>query len=255
MGDADKDREVIKVAVVTGVRSDQNQLQDLLRRIVSAVERPTPTPEMSDIKKLLLQLTRVPQDGPAPVVDTPVPQTLEQILRFVLDGQRRRERQPQRQRQPPKQRPVRRDWSDVICFSCVKTGHTATRCPDYNEFASIPATWMAEGKDAEGFHYDSSTGGNGPSTSGKRRLIRGGGGGGPGWSGCYYWPCWPVCRRGPGCPAHCLPALKSCKHLIPDHADPVVQHDAESDTAELLEYEVVENILDGRPTKGIRRSF
>ena len=29
------------------------------------------------------------------------------------------------------------------------------------------------------------------------------------------------------------------------------QHDAESDTAELLEYEVVENILDGRPMKGI----
>ena len=31
----------------------------------------------------------------------------------------------------------------------------------------------------------------------------------------------------------------------------MVQHDAESDTAELLEYEVVENILDGHPTKGI----
>ena len=39
--------------------------------------------------------------------------------------------------------------------------------------------------------------------------------------------------------------------MIPDHADPVVQHDAESDTAELLEYKVVENILDGRHTKGI----
>ena len=56
---------------------------------------------------------------------------------------------------------------------------------------------------------------------------------------------------GPVGPAHCLPALKSCKHLIPDHADTVVQHDPESDTAELLEYEMVENILDGRPTKGI----
>ena len=98
VGYADKDREVIKVAAVTGVRSDQNQLQDLLRQIVSAVERPTTTPEISDIKKLLLQLTRVPPDGPAPVVDTSVPPTLEQILRSVLDGQRRRERQPQRQR-------------------------------------------------------------------------------------------------------------------------------------------------------------
>ena len=39
--------------------------------------------------------------------------------------------------------------------------------------------------------------------------------------------------------------------MSPDHADPVVQHYVESDTVELLEYEVVENILDGRPTKGI----
>ena len=97
VGNADKDREVIEVAAVTGVRSDQNQLQDLLRRIVSAIEWPTPTPEISDIKKLLLQLTRVPPDGPAPVVDTPVPPTLEQILQFVLEGQHRRQRQPQRQ--------------------------------------------------------------------------------------------------------------------------------------------------------------
>ena len=76
VGDADKDREVIKVAAVTGVRSDQNQLHDLLRRIVSAVERPTPAPEISDVKKLLLQLSRAPPEGPAPVVDTPVPPTL-----------------------------------------------------------------------------------------------------------------------------------------------------------------------------------
>ena len=134
VSDTDKDREVNKVAAVTGLRSDQNQLQDLLRWIVSAV--PAPTPEISDIEKLLLQLARVPPDWPAPVVDTPVPPTLEQMLRSVLDGQRRRQRQPQRQRQPPKQRPVRRDWSDVMCFSCGKMGHAATRCPDNND--SLP---------------------------------------------------------------------------------------------------------------------
>ena len=64
-------------------------------------------------------------------------------------------------------------------------------------------------------------------------------------------PAGPYVGGGPAGPAHCLPVLKSCKHLIPDHADLVVQHDAESDTEEMLEYEVVENILDGRPTKGI----
>ena len=130
--EADKDREVMKAAAVTGLRSDQNQLQDLLQRIVSAVERPTPTPNISDIKKILLQLTREQLDEPAPVVDVPVLQTLEQILRSVLKGQRRRERQPQRQRQSPRQRPARRNWSEVICFS-GKTGHPATRCPDYND--------------------------------------------------------------------------------------------------------------------------
>ena len=51
-------------------------------------------------------------------------------------------------------------------------------------------------------------------------------------------PAGPYVGGGPVGPAHCLPALKSGKHLIPDHADPVVQHDAKSDTAELLEYEV-----------------
>ena len=64
-------------------------------------------------------------------------------------------------------------------------------------------------------------------------------------------PVGPYVGGGPVGPDDCLPVLKSCKHLVPDHADPVGQHDAESDTAELLKYEVVENILDGRPMKGI----
>ena len=64
-------------------------------------------------------------------------------------------------------------------------------------------------------------------------------------------PAGPYFEGGPVCPAHSLLALKSCKHLISDHADPVVQREAKSDTTELLEYKVVENILDGRPTKGI----
>ena len=80
------------------------------------------------------------------VVDTPVPPSLEQILRDVLDGQRRRpQRQPQRQRQPPKQRPVRRDWSDLICFSCGKAGHAATRCPDYDDLLPfLQPGWQKE---------------------------------------------------------------------------------------------------------------
>ena len=85
------------------------------------------------MEKLLLQLAREPPDRTPAVVNTPVPPTLEQMLRSFLNGQRRRQRQPQRQWQSPKQRPFRRDWSDVMCFSCGKMGHGATRCPDFND--------------------------------------------------------------------------------------------------------------------------
>ena len=53
-------------------------------------------------------------------------------------------------------------------------------------------------------------------------------------------PAGPYVGRGPVGPADCLPALESCKHLIPDHADSVGQHVAQWDTTELLEYEVVD---------------
>ena len=40
VGETDSDNEVTRVAAVTGLRSDQNQLEDLLRRVISTVERP-----------------------------------------------------------------------------------------------------------------------------------------------------------------------------------------------------------------------
>ena len=69
-----------------------------------------------------------------------------------------------------------------------------------------------------------------------------------------YYPAVPACpyvAGGPVGPDDCLPVLESCEHLVPDHADPVGQHDADLDTAEPLEYAAVENILDGRPMEGI----
>ena len=46
------------------------------------------------------------------------------------------------------------------------------------------------------------------------------------------------------------PTLESSEHLVLEQADPVGQHDADLDTAESLEYTVVENILDSRPMEG-----
>ena len=127
VGDTDSDNEITRVAVVTGLKSDQNQLTDLLRRVISTAEHPAPNPEISDMAKLLQQLGREALNQPPAVENPPVPTTLEQMLRSFLDGQR------QWQRQPPRQRPTRRDWTDVVCFSCGKSGHTVIHCPNLNK--------------------------------------------------------------------------------------------------------------------------
>ena len=98
--------------MVTGQRSGQNQLEDLLRWVISTTERPAPKPEVPDVERLLQKLVRETQSRPPAVIGPPVPTTLEQMLHSFLDGQRQRQRPPQRQR------PTRRDWTDVVCFSC-----------------------------------------------------------------------------------------------------------------------------------------
>ena len=100
VGDTDSDNEITRVAAVTGLKSDQNQLTDLLRRVISTAEHPAPNPEISGMAKLLQQLGREALNRPPAVVNPPVLTTLEQMLRSFLDGQR------QRQRQPPRQRPT-----------------------------------------------------------------------------------------------------------------------------------------------------
>ena len=56
VGYADSDNEATRVAVVTGQRSGQNQLEDLLQWVISTTDRPAPKPEVSDVEKLLQQL-------------------------------------------------------------------------------------------------------------------------------------------------------------------------------------------------------
>ena len=86
VGDADSDNEATRVAVVTGQRYGQSQLEDLLWRVISMVERPAPKTEVSNVDKLLQQLVREPLSQPPAVVSPPVPTTLEQMLRSFLDG-------------------------------------------------------------------------------------------------------------------------------------------------------------------------
>ena len=116
VGETDSKNETTKVAAVTEPKSDQYKLMEVIRRKLANTELPNPKPEIPDILEQLQQLLR-----------ELVPNTLEQTLKSLFDGQR------QRQRQPPRLRQQRRGWTDVICFSCGRSGHTATCCPDFNE--------------------------------------------------------------------------------------------------------------------------
>ena len=126
VGEADFNTDTTRVAEITRQNSEFHQLVDLLRRVLSTAERPTPKPEAPEVEKILQQLVRETRSRPTKAVN-PTVTSLEKMLLSFLDGQHRRQRQPQ------KQRPSRRDWSDVMCFSCGKSGHAATRCPDFNE--------------------------------------------------------------------------------------------------------------------------
>ena len=131
VGDAGRISETTQVAVVTRQTSGSDQLDDLLRQLLTAVDTPA-------VEKLLQRLVGETQSRLPPVVSPPEPAGLEQMLRSFLAGQQQRQR-------PPQHRPIQRDWNGVVCFSCGKSGHAATRCPKLDE--SLPFMqpgWRAE---------------------------------------------------------------------------------------------------------------
>ena len=92
VGDADKISETTQVAAVTGQKSGSDQLEDLLRRLLTPVESPAPAPEVPAVEKLLQRLVAETQSRPSPVVSPPVPTELEQMLRSFLVRQRQQQR-------------------------------------------------------------------------------------------------------------------------------------------------------------------
>ena len=120
VGETDSKNETTKVAAVTEPKSDQYKLMEVIRHTLTNTELPNPKPEIPDILEQLQQLLR-----------ELVPNTLEQTLKSLFDGQR------QRQRQPPRLRQQRRGWTDVICFSC---GHVIRWAATTAETASAAAT-------------------------------------------------------------------------------------------------------------------
>ena len=126
VGDSDNISEMTRVAAVTRPRSGPDQLEDLLRWLLMAVDTPAPIPEVPAVEKLLQRLVAEIQSRSSPVVSPPESVGLEKMIRSFLSGQ-------QQTRPPPRQRPIRRDWNGVVCFSCRKLGHAATRCQTLDE--------------------------------------------------------------------------------------------------------------------------
>ena len=138
MGDSEGINETKQVTAVTRPQSSPDQLKDLLRRLLAAVDTPAPAPEVPTVEKLLQRLVAETQSRPLPVVGPPESVGLEKMLRSFLSGQ-------QQARQPPRLRPIRWDWNGVACFLCGKSGHAATRCPALDElFPFMLPGWRAE---------------------------------------------------------------------------------------------------------------
>ena len=140
------DTEPVRVVTVNKPNSPVDQSEELLKQILavltSAVPPPPPppakAPELSLMDKLvqllLLETAKSNLVPPAPAE----PPGLETLLRTYLAEQ-------QSPRQELRFRPVRRNWSDVKCFSCGKTGHSATRCLTLDvSFPFILPGWKAE---------------------------------------------------------------------------------------------------------------
>ena len=64
-----------------------DQLEDLLRRLLTAVDTPAPMPEVPAVEKLLQRLVGETQSRLPPVMSPPEPAGLEQMLWSFLAGQ------------------------------------------------------------------------------------------------------------------------------------------------------------------------
>ena len=128
------------MAVVTNPQSMPDQLETMLRRLLAgtAVPAPAPMPEPQTMEQLLqCLLVGTPARQPIPAAQAGGSE-LETLLKTMLSGNLTPVPRP-------RLGPIRRDWATVVCFSCSKAGHSATRCPALNEsFSFMLPGWKAK---------------------------------------------------------------------------------------------------------------
>ena len=106
--------------------------------LTTAAAPPIRTPEVTPLEKLTqLLISETAKREPSP--PSPVePTGLEALLQTYFTGQ-------QSPGLGPRVRQLRCNWADVICFSCGKTGHSATRCPKLDvSFPFMLPGWKSE---------------------------------------------------------------------------------------------------------------
>ena len=138
----EKDPELVRAMTVNKPEHSVDDTNELLRKLVEML---TPgatatarAPEPSVLDKLVQLLTEKAATR-KPVMPAPVePTKLETRLQTFFEGRQ----MPNQQFRP---RPVQRDWSEMQCFSCGKSGHSATRCPTLDiTFPFILPGWKSE---------------------------------------------------------------------------------------------------------------
>ena len=139
---ADKEPETVRAMTVNKPERSVEDTNALLSKLVDmlspGVNTTMKAPEPSTLDKLVhLLRDKVAETKPAlPVIQEPT--KLETKLQSFLNSNRM-------PKQEFRQRPVQRDWSEVKCFSCGKSGHSATRCPTLDiTFPFLLPGWRAE---------------------------------------------------------------------------------------------------------------
>ena len=161
--------EPVRTVTVNQPESSVDQSKELLKKLLAiltpAVPAPARAPEPSSMDKLVqLLIGKFAKNTPAPPAPAE-PTKLETMLRTYFGGK-------QSPSQQSRLRPVRRNWSDVKCFSCGKTGHSATRCPMLDVYFPIYIAGLEGREDIDWLLDDIAKDGDEPSAGGKRRLIR-----------------------------------------------------------------------------------
>ena len=119
----DYESEPVCMVSVNKQNSQVDQTEELLKKLLEALTPVAPPPpKATPLDKLTeLLMSQMVKSEPAP--PTPVePTGLDALLQTYFTGQ-------QSPGLGPRFRQMRRNWSDVKCFSCGKPGHSATRCP------------------------------------------------------------------------------------------------------------------------------